>query len=138
MKFRLAERLRGLIVISWMVPVTVTALLFKFMLSPSNGIINDILMFFNVVEEPVGWLINESTAMWGVIIANAWIGIPFNMILLNTGLSTIPYELYESASIDGANVFRRFIYITIPMLRPAILSVLILGFIYILVFDLYM
>ena len=137
MKFRLAERLRGLIVISWMVPVTVTALLFKFMLSPSNGIINDILMFFNVVEEPVGWLINESTAMWGVIIANAWIGIPFNMILLNTGLSTIPYELYESASIDGANVFRRFIYITIPMLRPAILSVLILGFIYTFkVFDL--
>ena len=75
--------------------------------------------------------------MWGVIIANAWIGIPFNMILLNTGLSTIPYELYESASIDGANVFKRFIYITIPMLRPAILSVLILGFIYTFkVFDL--
>lgn len=136
-KFRLAERLRGLIVISWMVPVTVTALLFKFMLSPSNGIINDILIFFNIIEKPIGWLIQEKTAMWGVIIANAWIGIPFNMILLNTGLITIPYELYESASIDGANVFKRFIYITIPMLRPAILSVLILGFIYTFkVFDL--
>lgn len=136
-KFRLAERLRGLIVISWMIPVTVTALLFKFMLSPSNGIINDILMFFNIIEEPIGWLVNEKTAMWGVIIANAWIGIPFNMILLNTGLSTIPDELYESASIDGANVFKRFIHITIPMLKPAMLSVLILGFIYTFkVFDL--
>ena len=58
-KFRLAERLRGLIVISWMVPVTVTALLFKFMLSPSNGIINDILIFFNIIEKPIGWLIQE-------------------------------------------------------------------------------
>lgn len=137
MKFRLAERLRGLMVISWMVPVTVTALLFKFMLSPSNGIIDDILIFLNIIKEPIGWLIDEETAMWGVIIANAWIGIPFNMILLNTGLSTIPEQIYESASIDGANIFKRFIYITIPMLRTAMLSVLILGFIYTFkVFDL--
>ena len=137
MKFRLAERLRGLMVISWMVPVTVTALLFKFMLSPSNGIIDDILIFLNIIKEPIGWLIDEETAMWGVIIANAWIGIPFNMILLNTGLSTISEQIYESASIDGANIFKRFIYITIPMLRTAMLSVLILGFIYTFkVFDL--
>ncbi|MBZ4646507.1 MAG: transporter permease [Clostridia bacterium] len=136
-KFRLSEPIRGLMVISWMMPMTVTALLFKFMLSPSNGILNDFLVALRIVNEPVGWLINAETAMWGAIIANSWVGIPFNMILLTTGLSNIPYDIYESASIDGADSIKRFWYITLPLLRPAILSVLILGFIYTFkVFDL--
>lgn len=136
-KFRLSEPIRGLIVISWMMPMTVTALLFKFMLSPSNGIINDFLVALKLVKEPVGWLINADTAMWGAIITNSWVGIPFNMILLTTGLSSIPHDIYESADIDGANSLRKFWNITLPLLRPAILSVIILGFIYTFkVFDL--
>jgi multiple sugar transport system permease protein len=137
MRFKLAEGLRGLIVVSWMIPMTVTALLFKFMLSPSGGIINEILMSLHLIKEPVGWLIEKGTAIWGLIIANSWVGIPFNMILLTTGITGIPKELYESASVDGANVVQRFFRITLPMLKPAILSVLVLGFIYTFkVFDL--
>ena len=136
-KFKLAEPLRGLIVVSWMIPMTVTALLFKFMLSPSGGIINELLMALHIIKEPIGWLINGSTAIWGLIIANSWVGIPFNMILISTGLSNISKEIYESASVDGANVIKKFFYITLPQLKPAILSVLVLGFIYTFkVFDL--
>ncbi len=78
----------------------------------------------------IEWLTNPNIALGCVIFANVWIGIPFNTILLSTGLTTISQELYESAAIDGANGFQRFIKITLPLLRPTIESVLVLGFIY--------
>jgi len=75
--------------------------------------------------------------MAALIIANIWIGIPFNMILIATGLTTIPDDIYESSSIDGANKIQIFFRITVPMLKSTIASVLILGFIYTFkVFDL--
>ena len=136
-KFALARPLRGLLVVSWMMPITVTALLFKYMLSPDAGIIDIILMKIGIINQPVGWLIRQETAIFGPIIANSWIGIPFNMLLLSTGLSGISEDIYESASIDGANGFKRFRYITLPLLRPAMLAVLVLGFVYTFkVFDL--
>lgn len=78
----------------------------------------------------IEWLTTPGTAMFALICANVWIGIPFNMILISTGLTTIPKELYESASIDGANKIQTFFNITLPLLKPTIESVLILGFIY--------
>lgn len=136
-KFRLAKPVRGLIVISWMLPITVTALTWKFMFSESNGIINSLLLNFHIIKEPVGWLINGKSAMWALVIANSWIGIPFNMLLLTTGLANVPTEVYEAASIDGATSRQKFTRITMPLLKPTILSVLILGFVYTFkVFDL--
>lgn len=128
-KFALAKPLRGLLVVSWMMPITVTALLFKYMLSPDVGIINIILNGIGIIDKPIGWLQNINTAIYGPIIANTWVGVPFNMLLLSTGLSGIPDEVYESASIDGAGGWKRFVHITLPLLRPAIMSVLILGFV---------
>jgi len=136
-KFRLSKLIRGLVVISWMLPVTVTALIFKFMFSEGNGIINQILMNLHFISNPVNWLTNGSTAMWSLIIANSWIGIPFNMLLLTTGLNNISDEVLEAASIDGANGIQKFFHITIPLLKPTIMSVLVLGFVYTFkVFDL--
>jgi multiple sugar transport system permease protein len=72
-----------------------------------------------------------------LIAANVWIGIPFNTILLSTGLTTIPSDVKEAAAIDGANRWQSFRFIIVPMLKPVIESVLILGFIYTFkVFDL--
>jgi len=137
LKFKLSEPLRGLMVVSYLVPMTVTALLFKFMYSTSGGIINELLMKFHLISQPIGWIIDSKTSMFSVILTNSWVGIPFNMLLLTTGLSNIPYDLYEAAKVDGANVIQRFFKITLPSLRPAILSVLVLGFIYTFkVFDL--
>lgn len=129
-KFSFAKPVRGLLMMPWMIPITVTALMFKFMFSSNVGIINQGLQALGILDQPIDWLIQPGTAMFALIVANIWIGIPFNMILLSTGLTTIPADLYESASIDGANKFQSFWKITLPMLRPSIESVLILGFIY--------
>ena len=135
--FKLSKPIRGFIVISWMLPVTVTALVFKFMFAEGNGIINTILMNLHLIRKPIGWLIQSGTAMWGLIIANSWVGIPFNMLLLTTGLNNISTEVYEAAAIDGANSVQRFMKITLPLLKPTIMSVLVLGFVYTFkVFDL--
>lgn len=137
LKFKLSEPLRGLMVVSYLIPMTVTALLFKFMYSTSGGIINELLMKFHLISQPIGWIIDSKTSMLSVILTNSWVGIPFNMLLLTTGLSNISATLYEAGKVDGANVFQRFFKITLPSLKPAILSVLVLGFIYTFkVFDL--
>jgi multiple sugar transport system permease protein len=128
--FKISKFLRGIMLISWMIPVTVTALLFKFMLSPSGGVIDAILLNLHLISKPIGWFVNPNMSMWSVIIANTWIGIPFNLILLTTGLSNIPAVLYEAAEVDGAKISQRFFYITIPQMRASMLSVLILGVIY--------
>jgi ABC-type sugar transport system permease subunit len=105
------------------------------MFGMNGGIINQFLGVFGFT--PVEWLYSVDYAMIAVIIANIWIGIPFNMILLLTGLTTIPADIYESCDIDGAKGLRRLFSITIPMIRPAIMSVLTLGFVYTFkVFDL--
>lgn len=136
-KFSSAKIVRGLLMIPWMIPITVTALIFKFIFGTNVGILNQILEFFNMIKAPVDWLTSPGTAMFALVFANVWIGVPFNMILLSTGLTIIPTELYESASIDGANKYQTFYRITLPLLRPTIESVLILGFIYTFkVFDL--
>jgi multiple sugar transport system permease protein len=124
-----------------MMPMSVTALVFKnmFATGTNEGVINYLLSVLGAVDpaSPIGWLIGQQEALWAVIIANCWVGIPFNMLLLTGGLSGISEDIYEAATIDGANSINRFIHITLPLLKPAILSVLMLGFIYTFkVFDL--
>ena len=128
-KFTFSKPIRGFIVISWMLPVTVTALVFKYMFGESGGIINTILMNLHIIKKPIGWLLNGNTALVALIIANSWVGIPFNMLLLTTGLNNIPAEVYEAASIDGATGFQKFVSITLPLLKSTIMSVLVLGFV---------
>ncbi|NLB77387.1 MAG: sugar ABC transporter permease [Clostridiaceae bacterium] len=128
--FSISKPIRGLLMMPWMIPITITGLIFKFMFGTDVGIINFFLKTLGLISENIDWLTNPVTALPAVIIANIWIGIPFNMILISTGLTTIPEELYESASIDGANKWQKLCRITLPLLRPTIESVLILGFIY--------
>ena len=120
----------GLTMISYIMPATVTAILFKFMFATSGGIFNELGLSLGLIQEPIEWLLKPDTAMWSVIITNTWSGIPFNMILLLSGLTTIPTEIYESAVIDGANSIQKFFKITLPMMKSSIEAVLVLGFVY--------
>lgn len=124
-KFTLAKPIRGILLVPWMIPVTVTALMFKLLFATDIGVINYILRSLHLIGKNVEWLTTPQTAMFALICANVWIGIPFNMILISTGLTTIPKELYESASIDGANKVQTFFSITLPLLKPTIESVLL-------------
>ncbi len=135
--FPLAKPIRGLLMMPWMIPMTVTALMFKFMFSSNVGVINQFLQVCGIIKNPVEWLLQPQSAMFSLIAANIWIGIPFNTILLSTGLTTIPSDVKEAAAMDGANKWQAFLFIIVPMLKPVIESVLILGFIYTFkVFDL--
>lgn len=129
-RFAIAKPVRGILLVPWMMPITVTALIFKLLFATDIGVINYILKSLHLISDNIEWLTTPETAMFALICANVWIGIPFNMILISTGLTTIPKELYESASIDGATGVQAFFKITLPLLRPTIESVLILGFIY--------
>ena len=129
-KFTLAGPIRGLILIAYMMPMSVTGLLGKNMFDKSSGVINDLLMKLGIISSNVGWLTQPSTALGAVIFMNCWVGIPFNMLLLTSGLTGISTEVMESAEVDGANAWQRFWKITVPLMKPAIMSVLMLGFIY--------
>lgn len=136
-KFPGAKFTRGLLVISYLLPNVVTALLFKYMLSPDAGIIDKILKSVGVLEHSVGWLQNVETALWGPIFANVWAQTPFIMLLITTGLMNIPEEVNESGALDGANAFQRLWYITLPLLKNSMMAVLMIGFMYTFkVFDL--
>lgn len=136
-KFPCSGFIRGLLLIAYMMPMSVTALLGRNMFGVTEGIINDILLNIGFIHEPITWLVSSKTALWTVIFTNCWVGIPFNMLLLTTGLSNISGDIYESASIDGANGIQKFFFMTLPLLKSSILSVLMLGLIYTFkVFDL--
>ena len=117
--------------VCWLIPVLVFASLFKWIFAgDGSGIINYFLTQLGLIKEPIPWLTSPKSAMSALIISNIWRGVPFNMILLATGLTTLPKELYEAAEIDGASKPQSFAYITLPLLKPTIISVITLGFIY--------
>ena len=135
--FPLSNMMRGLLLTGWQIPSVVTGTLFLFLFNLDYGLINFVLTSLHLVSQPIGWIVQSNTALPAVIIANIWLGIPFNLILLSAGVAGLPEDVYEAATVDGANGIQKLIYITLPLLRSTILAVLMLGFIYTLrVFDL--
>ena len=129
-KFKLAGPIRGLVLVGYMMPMSVTAMLGKNMFGVTEGVINDLLLKLGIIQTPIEWLVSSSTAMFAVIAVNCWVGIPFNMLLLTSGLTGISEDIYDSAAVDGAKPLQRFFYITLPLMKSSILAVLMLGFIY--------
>jgi multiple sugar transport system permease protein len=135
-KFPLSRFLRSLMLLPWLLPLIVSGTIWKWLFDGTNGLLDQILSGLHLLPVHFGWLTTPGWALFAVIITNIWIGIPFNMVLLYSGLQNISEEYYEAAAIDGANRWERFWYITTPLLRPVIAVVLMLGLIYTLkVFD---
>lgn len=133
--FRLSATLRALFLVPWLLPLIVSASTWSWMLNSDSGIVNSALGVVGV--DPVNWLTSPSWALTSVIIANIWIGIPFNLVVLYSGLQAIPAEVNEAAALDGASAWQRFRLVTFPLLRPVSAITLLLGLIYTLkVFDL--
>jgi multiple sugar transport system permease protein len=133
--FRLAPTLRALFLIPWLLPLIVSSSTWSWMLNSESGVVNYGLGLAGI--DKIGWLTSPHWALTSVIIANIWIGIPFNLVILYSGLQNIPAELYEAAALDGATAWQQFRRITFPLLRPVSAITLLLGLIYTLkVFDL--
>ncbi|GGY32365.1 carbohydrate ABC transporter permease [Streptomyces djakartensis] len=133
-RFRLSATLRALFLVPWLLPLIVSASSWSWMLNSDSGVVNAALHVIGV--GPVHWLTSPSWSLTSVIIANIWIGVPFNLVLLHSGLQSIPRNLYEAAALDGASAWQRFWRITFPLLRPVSAVTLLLGLVYTLkVFD---
>lgn len=133
-----ASWLRGLFLVSWVMPGLVVGAIWNWILSGDYGVLNFLLTATGITDGNIYWRSDPSYSLWAVILANIWLGTSFNMILLSVGLSSIPRDLYEASELDGANVFQRFWTITLPMMRSTIGAVVALGLIFTLQqFDLF-
>lgn len=111
---------RVLFLLPWMFPAVVPGIVWRWMFDGLFGVINEILYrigYYGPDDIPIAWLGQTSTALGATIVANIWRGFPFVLVLLLAGLQAVNSELYEAASVDGANFFRRFWDITLPAMK---------------------
>lgn len=120
---------RTLFILPWLFTVAIIAVLWRMLLNP-NGIVNYFLISTGIVDVGVEWLSSRSTALLAITFINIWAGYPFFMVSLLAGLQGIPRDLYEAATVDGASGWQQFVNVTLPQLRPIIISMMILDMIW--------
>lgn len=128
--FPLSAVLRSMLLLPWLLPMIVSAAVWRWILEQDSGILNQFLSAIGLISTPIPWLTSSDTALIAVVMVNIWLGIPFNVVLLYSGLQAIPEELYEAGEIDGATGWKAFRHLTLPLLRPVVSVVLLLGVIY--------
>lgn len=121
---------RALSFTPWAVGGMIVALMFKFMFNGSVGVFGDILMKLGLTDQRIAWYSNSISALGTMIVANTWRGIPFFAISILAALQNIPDEIYEAAQVDGANGFRRFFRITLPMIKDTVVLTTLLRMIW--------
>ena len=122
---------RSLILIPWVTPSVITALMWRWMYDGNNGVINDLLVRIGLLKSYFPWLANSSTALPAIMIALMWQGFPFFAIMILAGLQAIPKSLYEAAEVDGATTWQKFARITLPMLVPILFTSILLRIIWV-------
>ncbi len=118
---------RSFLLIPWAVPTVISALNWRWIYDDASGLINNVLVRFELIDETISWLSDPHLAMFSVIAVVVWQGTPFFTMGFLAGLQSISKELYEAAEIDGASVVQQFWHITIPCLSPIIVTVVMLS-----------
>jgi multiple sugar transport system permease protein len=121
---------RSLLIIPWAIPWAMAAMMWSWTLNGQFGIINSILLNLHIIEQPVSFLSTNASAFITTFIVDAWVGLPFMVIMLISGLQSIPDSLYEAADLDGAGDIRKFFRITVPMIKPVLLTVSLLSMVW--------
>ena len=124
--FRGRSLARVVVLLPWVVPDVVAGNVWKWVFNPLYGLLNELLLRAQLVDQPVDWLGHPALALPSVIVANVWRGFPFVMIILLAGLQGIREELHEAAAIDGAGPLARFRDVTLPGLRKPLVVALAL------------
>ncbi len=128
--FRMKNLVRALLLLPFIVPTVLSTVAWLWMLDPAFSVVNRMLIAFGWPRPGPSWLGNPILAMVSIIMINTWRGLPFYGITLLAGLQTIPPDLYEAATIDGAGGWQRFWFVTLPLLRPIILIVTLFSVIF--------
>ncbi len=126
----LSEWVRGMLILAWAMPLVVAAITWKWMYNGEYGHLNSLLLGLQLIDAPVQWLTDASTAFAGALVARLWTALPFTTFAFLSALQSIPGDLYEASTIDGATKFRQFRHITLPLLRPVTLAVLLVSVIW--------
>jgi multiple sugar transport system permease protein len=122
LNLRLRWLARTLALVPWAMPPVIIAIMWKMMLNPTYGPINEAMRAVGLPGD-INWLGDFSTALPAVIVVGVWAGMPQTTITLLAGLQTISPDLHEAAAIDGAGVWQRFWHVTLPALRPVIMAI---------------
>ncbi len=127
-------RLRGLArvlaLVPWAMPPVVIGLMWRLVYHPNAGILNAVLRDAGLLGHNVDWLNDFAIALPAVIVVGVWTGMPQTTVVLLAGLQNVPRELYEAGQVDGAGTWRRFWNITLPQLRPVIVAITSLDFVW--------
>jgi multiple sugar transport system permease protein len=118
---------RSFLLIPWAIPTVMSALNWRWIFDDASGLINNVLVRLNLIDEAISWLSDPHLAMFSVILVVVWQGTPFFTMSFLAGLQAIPKDLYEAAEIDGASVVQQFAYITLPRLRPIFITAVMLS-----------
>ncbi|KFC69526.1 Binding-protein-dependent transport systems inner membrane component [Devosia sp. LC5] len=125
-QFRGRSFARMLIALPWAVPEVVAVVTWVWILDASFGVLNWLLLKAGLIGGQVSWFSSPGSAFSAVTMVMVWKGYPFISIMILAGLQSIPEEFYQAAKVDGANVFQRFIWITVPCLAPVLGVTLVL------------
>ncbi|MEM2182452.1 MAG: sugar ABC transporter permease [Thermoproteota archaeon] len=122
--------IRTLVLIPWAVPPIVNGTTWTLIYHPQVGTLNALLNQLGIIDRYLIWFIDPLLAIFAAGLAITWRFIPFMTLFILAGLQTVQKELYESAMVDGANFLRRFIHITLPAIRPVLLTVIFMQIIW--------
>jgi len=122
---------RSLILVPWVTPSVITALMWRWMYDGNRGVVNDILVKLGILDRYFPFLSNDKTALPAVMVALMWQGFPFFCIMILAGLQSIPSSLHEAAMVDGAGAVKRFFKITLPLLIPVLFTSILLRIIWV-------
>ena len=117
---------RALILVPWVTPSVITALMWRWMYDGNTGVLNDLMVRLGLIERYVPWLAQSTSSLPAIMVALMWQGFPFFAIMILAGLQAIPKELYEVADVDGASTIQKFGRITVPMITPVLFTTILL------------
>jgi multiple sugar transport system permease protein len=127
--FRGRGLFRALLLVPWVMPAVVTAVIWRWLYHAEFGVVNQIIAPLGLFPEKENWLGDPNVALWAVIVTNIWRGFPFWMTMILAGLQAIEPEIYQAARVDGASSWQLFRYITLPNLRIVLTITSILSFV---------
>ena len=130
-KFPGRRIVRAALIVPWSVSLIITAAIWKWILDYNYGTLNYLLMKLNIVESGIYWLADPSLSFPAMIGVGIFVTLPFTSFVILSGLQSISYDMYEAASVDGADGSKRFFYITLPLLKQPLMISLVLNTIYV-------
>ncbi|MEM4310918.1 MAG: sugar ABC transporter permease [Nitrososphaerales archaeon] len=125
-EFKLSKALRAIVLIPWILPDMVVGLQWAWMLQSQYGIVNEILLNFGLMKERFGWLASMETAAPMLLLIFVWKFFPIVALMVYSSIISIPTEIFEASVVDGASPLKKFLYITLPMIRPSLIVVFLL------------